>query len=39
MTDARWAEFFAMASEAGIYPKTLDYKAAYSLDFVPAPKP
>ncbi len=39
MTDARWAEFFAMASEAGIYPKTLDYKAAYSLDFVPAANP
>ena len=38
MTDARWAEFFAMASKAGIYPKTLDYKAAYSLDFVPAAK-
>lgn len=38
MTDARWAEFFAMASKAGIYPKTLDYKAAYSLDFVPTAK-
>ncbi|OIQ63208.1 hypothetical protein GALL_552530 [mine drainage metagenome] len=34
MTDARWAEFFNMASSQGVYPKTLDYKKAYSLEFV-----
>ena len=37
MTDARWAEFFKVASEQGVYPKTLDYKSAYSLAFMPAP--
>lgn len=35
MTDARWAEFFKMASEQGVYPKDLDYRSAYSLDFLP----
>ncbi|HEX7759596.1 MAG TPA: ABC transporter substrate-binding protein [Caulobacteraceae bacterium] len=42
MTDARWAQFFQVASQQGVYPKTLDYKAAYSLDYLPgapAPKP
>ena len=42
MTDARWARFFQVASQQGVYPKTLDYKAAYSLDYLPkapAPKP
>jgi len=34
MTDARWRSFFDMASGAGVYPKTLDYKKAYSLQFV-----
>lgn len=34
MTDERWAEFFAVASEQGVYPKNLDYKAAYTLQFV-----
>ncbi|ATQ43817.1 ABC transporter substrate-binding protein [Caulobacter mirabilis] len=34
MTDARWAEFFKVASEQGVYPKDMDYKSAYSLDFV-----
>jgi NitT/TauT family transport system substrate-binding protein len=34
MTDARWAEFFAVAAGEGVYPKTLDYKRAYTLDFV-----
>lgn len=33
MTDARWASFFDTMATAGIYPKTLDYKAAYSLEF------
>ncbi|NEX94192.1 ABC transporter substrate-binding protein [Caulobacter sp. 17J65-9] len=34
MTDARWAEFFKVASEQGVYPKDLDYKRAYTLEFV-----
>ena len=39
MTDARWAEFFKVASEQGVYPKDMDYKSAYSLQFVaPAAK-
>jgi NitT/TauT family transport system substrate-binding protein len=35
MTDARWADFFQMASSQGVYPKTMDYKAAYTLQFLP----
>jgi NitT/TauT family transport system substrate-binding protein len=35
MDDARWAEFFKVASEQGVYPKDMDYKSAYSLDFLP----
>ncbi|HEY9235033.1 MULTISPECIES: ABC transporter substrate-binding protein [Phenylobacterium] len=39
MTDARWAEFFKVAADQGVYPKDLDYKKAYTLDFVtPAAK-
>lgn len=38
MGDRRWAETFKIASEAGVYPKTLDYRAGYTLQFVtPAP--
>ena len=33
MTDARWATFFKVASEQGVYPKTLDPKGAYTLQF------
>jgi len=33
MTDARWADFFKMASDKGVYPKDTDYKAAYALGF------
>jgi NitT/TauT family transport system substrate-binding protein len=36
MTDARWKTFFDMASQQGVYPKGLDYKAAYTLQFLPA---
>ena len=36
MTDARWATFFAVASDQGVYPKSLDPKSAYTLKFVPA---
>lgn len=35
MTDARWTAFFEMASGQGVYPKDLDYKAAYTLEFLP----
>jgi NitT/TauT family transport system substrate-binding protein len=34
MTDARWQDTFETMSNAGIYPKTLDYKKAYTLQFV-----
>ena len=34
MTDARWADFFKVASDQGVYPKTLDYRRAYTLQFV-----
>ena len=34
MTDARWADFFKVASGQGVYPKDLDYKQAYTLQFV-----
>ena len=33
MTDQRWAEFFKMASDRGVYPKETDYEAAYALGF------
>ena len=35
MSDARWAEFFKVASEQGVYPATMDYKKAYTLQFLP----
>ncbi len=34
MTDARWKEFFDTMSAAGVYPAKLDYKAAYTLNFL-----
>ena len=34
MTDERWAEFFKIASQQGVYPKDLDYRRAYTLQFV-----
>ncbi|MBN9320222.1 MAG: nitrate ABC transporter substrate-binding protein [Caulobacterales bacterium 68-7] len=37
MTDARWKTFFDVASAQGVYPKTLDYKSAYTLAFLPKP--
>lgn len=36
MTDARWKDFFDVMSGAGVFPRTLDYKAAYTLRFVGA---
>jgi NitT/TauT family transport system substrate-binding protein len=35
MTDARWQTFFDMAAGQGVYPKSMDWKAAYTLQFVP----
>ncbi len=37
MTDARWAAFFKVAAAQGVYPKDLDYKRAYTLQFVAKP--
>ena len=34
MTDARWKSFFETMAAAGIYSPKLDYRAAYTLDFV-----
>jgi NitT/TauT family transport system substrate-binding protein len=34
MTDARWKQFFDVASAQGVYPKGMDYQAAYTLQFV-----
>jgi len=40
MSDERWAEFFEVASAQGVYPRGMDYRRAYTLDFVrPAPAP
>jgi len=37
MTDDRWAMFFKMASDEGVYPRTMNYRAAYTLRLLPAP--
>jgi NitT/TauT family transport system substrate-binding protein len=34
MTHARWKAFYEMASSQGVYPKTLDYRRAYTLQFL-----
>ena len=34
MTDARWQRFYATMSEVGVFPTGLDYRKAYSLQFV-----
>jgi NitT/TauT family transport system substrate-binding protein len=34
MTDARWKEFYDVASTLGMYPKGIDYQHAYTLRFV-----
>ena len=34
MTDARWKDTFETLSNAGVYPKTLDYTKAYTLKFI-----
>jgi NitT/TauT family transport system substrate-binding protein len=35
MTDARWKEFFDIMVAQKVYPADLNYKAAYTLDFLP----
>jgi NitT/TauT family transport system substrate-binding protein len=34
MTDARWKEVFDTAVSEGVYPKTMDFKRAYTLQFL-----
>lgn len=34
MTDARWASFFNQMAAAGMYDKSMNYKSAYTLQFV-----
>ena len=34
MTEARWQSFFAVMVAQGLYPKTMDWHAAYTLRFV-----
>jgi NitT/TauT family transport system substrate-binding protein len=34
MTDARWHDFFDMMVKAGLYPADMDYKKAFTLQFV-----
>ncbi len=34
MTDARWAAFYRITSDLGMYPKGIDYRRAYTLRFV-----
>lgn len=36
MTDATWKRFFDMASGLGVYPKGMDYRAAYTTAFTAA---
>jgi NitT/TauT family transport system substrate-binding protein len=37
MTDARWKEFFDTMAAQKVYPADLDYKKAYTLEFLPKP--
>jgi NitT/TauT family transport system substrate-binding protein len=39
MTEARWRTFFQIASSQGVYPRTLDFHRAYTLDFLPGRNP
>ena len=34
VTDARWRDFFDMMANAGVYPKGLDFRKAFTLQFV-----
>ncbi len=35
MTEARWKDFFDTMAASGVYPADTDYKAVYSLDYLP----
>ena len=35
MSDARWKAFYNIAQSQGVYPKSLDYQAAFDLQFAP----
>ena len=39
MTDARWREFFTIAQQQRVYPASLDYRRAFTLDLLPAGPP
>ena len=34
MTDERWRDFFDTMASAGVYPKHMDYKRAFTLSFI-----
>ena len=34
MTDTRWESFFNQMANTGLYDKSMDYKAGYTLQFV-----
>ena len=36
MSDQRWAQVFQIAAAAGVFPKAMDYKAGYTLQFLGA---
>jgi NitT/TauT family transport system substrate-binding protein len=38
MTDGRWQIFFDTMESEGLYPKSLDYRKAYDLRFLPKPR-
>ncbi len=38
MTQERWADFFKIMSDAGVYPKDLDWKKGIDLSFMPNAK-
>lgn len=38
MTNDRWATFFNATTEQGLFPKSLDYRSAYTLQFLPRVK-
>jgi NitT/TauT family transport system substrate-binding protein len=39
MTETRWSDFFQVASQQGVYPKDLDWRRAFTLQFVATPAP
>ena len=35
MTDARWKAFFDLMAADGLYPKDMDYRRAFTMEFLP----